>query len=106
MPTDKRTFFLCAGITVTVTGSDIQEAGERYTLTCTVSGGAVGVNTSAYRWFRNKILQTGETSDTLSIAPLSQKIHTASYMCEATRNDSVFQSSSFIISVQSKFSAG
>ena len=64
----------------------------------------MGVTTSAYRWFRNNTLQTGETSDTLSFT-LSQNADNGSYTCEATRNGRTFQSNSFPISVQSKSSA-
>ena len=86
-----------------VSGQEDQIAGEQYTLACTVNGGAMGVTTSAYRWLRNNTLQTEETSDTVSFTPLSQNDDNGSYTCEAIRSGRTYQSSSFNISVRSKF---
>ena len=94
-------FVACTGVTVTATGSGVQVAGEQYTLTCTVSGGAMGVTTSAYKWHRNNILQTGETSRTLSFTPLRETSSSGQYTCEANRSGRFFLSvNSVTITVQ------
>ena len=92
-----------APIVVTVTGSGAtQNAGENYTLTCTVSGG--GTTTTTYLWLRNNSLIAGETSDTLSFTPLRQTSPTSNgqYICQAMRSGRTVSSESFSISLTSK----
>ena len=84
---------------VTVTGSGAtQNAGEDYTLTCTVSGG--GNRTTAYQWLRNGSPLTGETSETLSFTPLRQT-RNGTYTCEVMKANRTV-SSDITIEVQSK----
>ena len=66
--------FLSAAVLVNITGSGVQVAGKNYTLNCTVSGGAIGVTTSAYTWHWNNN-QTGEHQE-LSPSLLSVKMVT------------------------------
>ena len=86
--------FLQLAIGVTVTGSGAtRNAGEDYTLTCTVSGG--GTTTTTYQWLRNgSPLMTGATSDTLDFTPLRQTTPSSNgqYTCQATRSGSTVTS--------------
>ena len=87
---------------VTVTGSGAtQNAGEDYTLTCTISGG--GTTTATYQWLRNGLPLTGETSNTLSFTPLRQTSEIdGTYTCEVVTDDITVTSSDTAIDVQSE----
>ena len=92
-----------APVVVTVTGSGAtQNAGEDYTLTCTVSGG--GTTTTTYQWLRNGAPLTGETSDTLSFTPLRKTTPSSNgqYTCQATRSGSTVTSNNITIAVTCK----
>ena len=95
---------LSAAVVVSITGSDVQEAGEQYTLTCTVSGGSA--TTTSFRWLRNGVAQPGEISATLSFTPLraTSPSSNGQYTCEAMRSGSTmpFLSEVFQIMVTGK----
>ena len=85
-----------------MTGSSAtQNAGEDYTLTCTV--GDEGTMMTTYQWLRDgsPLSLTGETSDTLSFTPLRQTTPSSNgqYTCQATRSGSTVTSDSFTIAV-------
>ena len=84
-----------------VTGSGTtQNAGDDYTLTCTVSGGETTATTT-YQWRRDNSPLSGETSATLSFTPLRQTTPSSNgqYVCEAMRSGRTLRSEGFTIDV-------
>ena len=82
---------------VSVTGGNTtQQAGQNYTLTCTVSGGGTDVPT--YQWLQDDFNLINETSDTLSFTPLTQN-SSGKYICVAKNSGSVVESKEFAINV-------
>ena len=75
-------------------------AGDDYTLTCTVSGGETTATTT-YQWRRNNSPLSGETSATLSFTPLRQTTPSSNgqYACEAMRSGRTLPSEGFTIDV-------
>ena len=80
-------------------GSATQHAGENYTLTCTVSGGATV--TTTYQWHRDSSPLSGETSATLSFTPLRQTTPSSNgqYVCKVMRSGRTRRSRSITIDV-------
>ena len=94
---------LTAPVQVTVSGSGAtQDAGEDYTLTCTVSGGETTATTT-YQWQRNNSPHS-ETSATLSFSPLRQTTPSSNgqYVCEAIRSGRTVRSGIVTITVTGK----
>ena len=85
---------------VNVTGGNTtQQAGQNYTLTCTVSGG--GTDVPFYQWLKNGSYLTNETAETLSFTPLTQG-NSSAYACEATKSHRVVESDSIDVDVTGK----
>ena len=82
-----------------VTLRDAQLAGEDYTLSCQATGG--GTTPYLYRWFKDGLRLTGETSGTLSFSPLGDT-DTGGYTCEVTTGSLTTTSASVAISVVGK----
>ena len=72
-------------ITVGVTASAITlMAGSMHSLTCTVSGAEkLSDATTTYQWFKNGVMVSGQTMETLSFSPLTFS-GAGSYTCQAT----------------------
>ena len=88
---------LIAPVMVNVTGGNTtQQAGQDYTLTCTVSGGEMDIPT--YHWLQDGLNLINETSDTLSFTPLTQN-SSDKYICVANKSGSVVESKEFAINV-------
>ena len=88
---------LIAPVMVNVTGGNTtQQAGQNYTLTCTVSGGETDIPT--YQWLQDDFNLISETSDTLSFTPLTQN-SSGKYTCVAKKSGSVVESKEFVINV-------
>ena len=86
---------------MTVTGSGVSsQAGEDYTLTCTVGGGETTATTT-YQWRRDNSPLSGETSATLSFTPLGQTSN-GQYVCEAMRSGRIVRSAGVTIDVTGK----
>ena len=91
---------LIAPVMVNVTGGNTtQQAGQNYTLTCTVSGG--GTDVPFYQWLKNGSYLTNETAETLSFTPLTQG-NSSAYACEATKSHRVVESDSIDVDVTGK----
>ena len=90
-------------MTVTVTGGELQHAGENYMLTCNVNGGQAGGETTHW-WLKNNVYVSSATSATLSFTPLRQTTPSSNgqYVCEAMRSGRTVRSDSVTISVTSK----
>ena len=73
-----------------------KQAGQNYTLTCTVSGGETDIPT--YQWLQDDFNLISETSDTLSFTPLTQN-SSGKYTCVAKKSGSVVESKEFVINV-------
>ena len=72
-------------ITVTVdTGVATPMARSMYSLTCTVNGAERLTNsTITYQWFKDGVMTSGQTMETLSFTPLSF-FDVGRYTCQAT----------------------
>ena len=81
-------------------GDATQNAGEDYTLTCTVSGGETTATTT-YQWRKDNSPLSGETSATLSFMPLGQSSN-GQYVCEVIRGGSTVTSHVVTIDVTGK----
>ena len=83
-------------VTLSVSGG-AQITGEDYTLICTVTGG--GIMTPTYRWWKNGVLLTSQTANTIAFRPLRQT-SSGVYICEGTRNSIAVNSTTVILTVQ------
>ena len=77
---------------------DAQIAGEDYILTCTVTGGGT-LTPSTYRWWKDGVLLTNRTANTIAFRPLRQT-SSGVYICEGTRNSIAANSTSVTLTVQ------
>ena len=84
---------------VTLVNCGSQTAGENCTLTCQVTGG--GIMPPTYRWFRDRLSLTSQTSATFTFSPLSE-MDSGVYNCEATKSLSRVTSNNLRITVTGK----